>query len=111
MCYISDFILIMLLSICVELTLYVLLVIDVLKSFVTPTLTYTAQVDESVIHFCFVMLLSICVDLALSVILVIRVLKCFVTLTLTYTAQAGESCYISVLNFTRLLSICVELAL
>ena len=85
--------------------------IRVLKCFVTPTLTYTAQVDENVLHFCFVMLLSIYVELALSVILVIRVLKCFVALTLTYTAQVGESCYVSVLNFTRLLSICVELAL
>ena len=27
--------------------------IDVLKYFVTPTLTYTAQVDEGVLHICF----------------------------------------------------------
>ena len=43
----------MLLSICVELALSVLLVIRVLKCFVTPTLTYTAQVDDSVLHICF----------------------------------------------------------
>ena len=42
-----------LLSICVELALSVVLVIRVLKCFVTPTLTYTAQVDESVLHICF----------------------------------------------------------
>ena len=65
--------------------------IRVLKCFVTPTLTYTAQVDESVLHICFIMLLSICVELPLSVLLVIRVQKCFVTLTLTYTAQVDES--------------------
>ena len=39
-------------NICVELALYGLLVIRVLKCFVTPTLTYTAQVDESVLHIC-----------------------------------------------------------
>ena len=27
--------------------------VRVLKRFVTPTLTYTAQVDESVLHICF----------------------------------------------------------
>ena len=80
-----------LLSICVKLQLSVLLVIGVLKCFVTPTLTYTAQVDESVLHICFIMSLSICVELALSVLLVIRDLKCFVTLTLTSTAQVDES--------------------
>ena len=85
--------------------------IDVLKRFVTPTLTYTAQVDEIVLHFCFVMLLSICVKLQLTVLLVIGVPKFFVTPTLVYTTQVDESCYISVLNFTKLLSICAELAL
>ena len=65
--------------------------IRVLKCFVTPTLAYTAQVDEGVLHICFIMLLSICVELPLTVQLVIRVLKCFVTLTLTYTAQLDES--------------------
>ena len=65
--------------------------IRVLKCFVTPTLTYTAQVDESVLHIFFIMLLSICVELQLSVLLEIRVLKCFVMLTLTYTAQLDES--------------------
>ena len=43
----------MLSSISVELALSVLLVMRVLKCFVTPTLTYTAQVDESVLHICF----------------------------------------------------------
>ena len=38
---------------CVELALGVLLVIRVLKCFVTPTLTYTDQVDESVLYICF----------------------------------------------------------
>ena len=37
-------------NICVELALYGLLVTRVLKCFVMPTLTYTAQVDESVLH-------------------------------------------------------------
>ena len=53
MIYISDLSLTGLLSICVELALSVLTVIHVLKCFVTPTLTYTAQVDESVLHICF----------------------------------------------------------
>ena len=43
----------MLLSVCVELPLSVLLVIRFIKCFVTPTLTYTAQVDEGVLHICF----------------------------------------------------------
>ena len=43
----------MLLSICVELALGVLLVIRILKCFVTPTLTYTAQVDEKLLHIGF----------------------------------------------------------
>ena len=38
------------LSMCVELALSVLLVIRILKCFVRPTLTYTAQDDESVLH-------------------------------------------------------------
>ena len=40
----------MLLSICVELALSALLVIRVLKCFVTPALTYAAQVDEKLLH-------------------------------------------------------------
>ena len=78
-----------------------------LKCFVTPTLTYTAQVDESVLHICFIMLLSICVELPLSVLLVIRFLKCFVSLTLTYTAQVDENVlhiclyYHYVIEYTR----------
>ena len=39
-------------NICVELALYGLLVTRVLKCFVTPTLTYTAQADESVLNIC-----------------------------------------------------------
>ena len=42
-----------LLSICVGLRLSVLLVIRVLKCFVTPSLTYTAQVEESDLHISF----------------------------------------------------------
>ena len=51
--YISVSILTGLLSMCVELSLSVLLAIRVLKCFVTPTLTYTAQIDVSVLHICF----------------------------------------------------------
>ena len=40
----------MLLSICAELALGVLLVIRVLKCFVTPTLAHIAQVDEKLLH-------------------------------------------------------------
>ena len=40
-------------SIYFELALSELLLICVLKCFVTPTLTYTAQVDKSVLHICF----------------------------------------------------------
>ena len=67
--------------------------IRVLKCFVTLTVTYTAQIDESVLHICFESdwIISMCVQLALSVLLVIRVLKCFVTPTLSYTAQVDES--------------------
>ena len=39
-------------NICVELALYGLLVTRVLKCFVTPTLAYTTQVDESVLNIC-----------------------------------------------------------
>ena len=42
-----------LLSIFAEIELQRLLVIRALKCFVTPTLTYTAQVDESMLHICF----------------------------------------------------------
>ena len=52
-CYISVLILIVLSNICVELALLVLLMIGVLKCFVTPTLAYTARLDESVLHICF----------------------------------------------------------
>ena len=52
-CYISVLILIILLNICYELALEVLLVIGVLKCFVTHILAYTAQLEESVLHFCF----------------------------------------------------------
>ena len=40
-------------SICVELTLQGQLVVQVLKCYVKPTLTYTDQVGESVLHVCF----------------------------------------------------------
>ena len=65
----------------------------VLKCFVTPTLTYTTQVDESVLYICFEshLIISMCVELALCVLLVIRVQKCFLTPTLRYTAQVDES--------------------
>ena len=72
-----------------------------LKCCVTPTLTYTAQVDEIVLHISVLSLtglLSICVEFSLSVLLVIRALKCFVTPTLTYAAQVDE----------RVLHICFE---
>ena len=67
--------------------------IRVLQCFVTSTLTYTAQVDESVLHFRFEShwIITMCAELPLSVLLVIRVQKCFVTLTLSYTAQADQS--------------------
>ena len=48
----SVFILTRFWNICVELALYGLLVTRVLKCFVMPTSTYTAQVDESVLHIC-----------------------------------------------------------
>ena len=64
--------------------------IGVLKCFVTHTLVYTAQLEESVLHICFIMLLSICVELALQVLLVSCATKCFVTPPLTYTAQVDE---------------------
>ena len=51
-CYMSVLILTTFWNICVELALYGLLVTRVLKCFVTPTLTYTAVVDESVLHIC-----------------------------------------------------------
>ena len=99
-------------NICVDLALYGLLVTRVLKCFVTPTLTYTAQVDDSVLHICIeaqqvidymcltcfvttVLILTrfwnICVELALYGLLVTRVLKCFVATTLTYAGQVDES--------------------
>ena len=84
----------MLSSISVELALSVLLVMRVLKCFVTPTLTYTAQVDEGVLHISvlnFTGLLSVCVDRALLVLLVIGVLKYFITPTLRYTCHVDQS--------------------
>ena len=66
--------------------------IRVLKCFVTPTLSYTAHVDESELHICFYYnyVIEYIFKLAFSVLLVIRVLKCFVTPTLTYTAQFDD---------------------
>ena len=51
-CYISVLKLNRLLIICDEIALQRLPVFRVLKCFVTPTLTYTAQADESVLHIC-----------------------------------------------------------
>ena len=51
-CYMSVLILTRFGNICVELAFYGLLVTRVLKFFVTPTLAYTAQVDESLLHIC-----------------------------------------------------------
>ena len=50
----SVFILNRILNICDELDLQVLLVIGVLKRFISPILTYTAQFEESVLHIRFV---------------------------------------------------------
>ena len=76
--------------------------IRVLKCFVTPTLTYIAQVDESVLHFWIETQQGIeyvCYTCLVSTSNVSRIfLKCFVTQTLTYIAQVDES----------VLHICIE---
>ena len=69
--------------------------IRVLKCFLTPTLTYAAQVDESVLHIwietqqvseyvCCTCFMSTSNDSRIF-------FKCFVAQTLTYTAQVVES--------------------
>ena len=67
----------------------------VLKGFVTPTLTYTAQVDESVLHIWIEtqqVIDDVCCTCFVSTSNDSRMfLKCFVTQTLTYTAQVDES--------------------
>ena len=65
----------------------------VLKCFVTPTLTYTAQVDESMLHICFESLHIIeyiCWNWIAKTASDSR-FKMLCTLTLTYTAQVDES--------------------
>ena len=68
--------------------------IRVLKCFVTPTLTYTAQVDESVLHIWIEtqqVIDYVCCTCFVSTSNDSRIFfKCFVTLTLTYTAQVDE---------------------
>ena len=95
MCQISVLILTRFWNICVELALYGLQVTRVLKRFVTPTLTYTAQADESAIHICIEtqqVIDYMCCTCFVSTSSDSRIFfKCFVTPTLTYTAQVDES--------------------
>ena len=76
--------------------------IRVLKCFVTPTLTYTAPVGESVLHIWIEtqeVIDYVCCTCIVSTSNDSRILfKCFVTQTLTYTAQVEES----------VLHICIE---
>ena len=67
MCCISVLKLTTLLNICVENELQGLLMIRLLKCFVSPTQTYTAQHDENVMHIPLILitLLGICVEHAL----------------------------------------------
>ena len=68
--------------------------IRVLKFFVTPTLTYTAQVDESVLHIWIETQQAIdyvCCTCLVSTSNYSLFFKCFVTPTLTYIAQVDES--------------------
>ena len=72
-----------------------------LKCFVTQTLTYTAQVDESVLHICIEtqqVIYYMCCTCFVSTSSDSRIFKCFATPTLKYTAQVDE----------RLLHICIE---
>ena len=76
--------------------------VRVLKCFVTPTITYTAQVDESVLHI-WIETQQV-IDYVCCTCFVITsndsriFFKCFVTQTLTYIAQVDES----------VLHICIE---
>ena len=67
----------------------------VLKCFVTPTLTYTAQVDEGVLHICIKtqqVIDYMCCSCSVSTSGNSRIFfKRFVTPTLTYAAQVDES--------------------
>ena len=76
--------------------------IRVLKCFVTPTLTYTAQVDESVLHIWIrtqEVIDYVCCTCFVSTSNYSRIFfKCFVTQTLTNIAQVNES----------VLHICIE---
>ena len=69
--------------------------IRVLKYFVAPTLTYTVQVDESVLHICIEtqqVIDCMCYNCFVSTTSDSRIFfKCIVTPTLTYTAQVDES--------------------
>ena len=69
--------------------------IRVLKCFVTPTLKYTAQVDESVLHIWIETqqdIEHVCCTCFISTSNDSRIfLKCFVAQTLTYNAQVDES--------------------
>ena len=68
--------------------------IRVLKCFVTPTLTYTAQVDENVLHIWIETQQAIdyvCCTCFVSTSNDSRFFTCFVTPTLTYTAHVDES--------------------
>ena len=68
--------------------------IRVLKCFVTPTLTYAAQVDESVLHICIKtqeVIDYMCCSCFVSTSSDSRIFKCFVTPTLTYTSHVTES--------------------
>ena len=93
-CYISVLKLNRLLIICVELAFDRLLVLRIKKRFVMQSLTYTAQVDESVLHIsietqqvidymCCTCFASTSSDWHIF-------FKSFVTPTLTYTAQVVE---------------------
>ena len=82
-------------NICVEIALYGLLVTRVLKCCVTPTLAYTAQVDDSVLHICIEtkqVIDYMCCTWFVSTSSDWRIFfKSFVMPTLTYTSQDDES--------------------
>ena len=67
----------------------------VLKCYVTPTLTYTAQVDESVLHVCIEtkqVIDYVCCTCFVSTSNYSRIfVKCLFTPILTYAAHVDES--------------------
>ena len=69
--------------------------IRVLKCFVTPTLTYTAQVGESMLHIWIEtqqVIDYVCCTCFVSTVNDSRIfLKCFITQTLSYITQVDES--------------------